>query len=68
MKTGKSRLRRISYETDVRYQVLYDLAAIELNHEAYAEHGEVVVSSSVRRLLRVVARVRDTAIQHIRTT
>ncbi len=68
MKTGKSRLRRISYGSDVRYQVLYDLAAIELNHEAHAEHGEVVVSSSVRRLLRVIARVRDTAIQHNRIT
>jgi malonyl-CoA decarboxylase len=28
---------------------LYDLSAIEKNHEAYAENGEIVVSASVRR-------------------
>jgi malonyl-CoA decarboxylase len=31
---------------------LYDLAAIEKNHEAYAEAGEVVASAAVRRLAR----------------
>ena len=30
---------------------LYDLAAIERNHEAYANHGEVAASAAVRRML-----------------
>lgn len=47
---------------------LYDLAAIERNHEAYAEDREVVVSSAVRRLLRPVAPPRDTAPHLNRTT
>ncbi|MCC6947511.1 MAG: malonyl-CoA decarboxylase [Bradyrhizobiaceae bacterium] len=34
----------------VNYQ--YDIADIEKNHEAYAEAGEVVASSAVKRLLR----------------
>ncbi len=31
---------------------LYDLAAIEKNHEAYAENGEIVASPAVKRLLK----------------
>ena len=31
---------------------LYDLAAIEKNHEAYAENGEIVASGAVRRHLK----------------
>jgi malonyl-CoA decarboxylase len=30
---------------------LYDLGAIERNHEAYANSGEVAASASVRRML-----------------
>jgi malonyl-CoA decarboxylase len=30
---------------------LYDLGAIERNHEAYANHGEVAASAAVRRML-----------------
>jgi malonyl-CoA decarboxylase len=31
---------------------LYDLDSIELNHEAYAEKGEIAASSAVRKLLK----------------
>jgi malonyl-CoA decarboxylase len=31
---------------------LYDLGHIEKNHEAFAEKGEVVASSTVRKTLR----------------
>jgi len=40
---------------------LYDLAAIEHNHEAYAEAGEVVASPAVRRIARDLE-TRDIAI------
>lgn len=39
-----------SYGLMVNY--LYDLGAIERNHEAYAEQGEIVTSPTVQRLLR----------------
>lgn len=53
-----------SYGLMVNY--LYDLSAIEKNHEAYAENGEIVTSAAVRRLLRKVpaARVALPAPQH----
>lgn len=61
-----ARLERINYLGDVSPKGLaqahgimvnyqYDLPAIEANHEAYAEKGEVVASPSVRRLLRARA-------------
>ena len=31
---------------------LYDLDAVEANHEAFAERGQVAASSGVRRLVR----------------
>jgi len=37
---------------------LYDLDEIEKNHEAFANKGEVVASSPVRKMLRVESRVR----------
>jgi len=33
---------------------LYDLAAVERNHEAFANHGEIVASSEVHRLRRTL--------------
>jgi malonyl-CoA decarboxylase len=45
----------------VNYQ--YVLADIEKNHEAYAEAGEVVASSSVKRLLRAEKAPRTLAAQ-----
>ena len=33
---------------------LYDLAAVERNHEAFANHGEIVASSEVNRLRRAL--------------
>jgi malonyl-CoA decarboxylase len=32
---------------------LYDLEALEANHEAYAERAEVVASPAVKKLLRI---------------
>lgn len=37
---------------------LYDLDEIEKNHEAYANHGTIVASNAVRRLLKADARSR----------
>jgi malonyl-CoA decarboxylase len=34
---------------------LYDLAAVEHNHEAFANHGEIVASPEMRRLERAVS-------------
>ena len=39
-----------SYGLMVNY--LYDLDAVEANHEAFAERGQVAASSGVRRLVR----------------
>ena len=33
---------------------LYDLAAVERNHEAFANHGEIVASADVQRLRRTL--------------
>jgi malonyl-CoA decarboxylase len=33
---------------------LYDLAAVEDNHEAFANHGEIVASAEVQRLRRTL--------------
>ena len=33
---------------------LYDLAAVERNHEAFANHGEIVASADVLRLRRTL--------------
>ena len=33
---------------------LYDLAAVEDNHEAFANHGEIVSSAEVQRLRRTL--------------
>lgn len=65
---GDQSPRGISQSHGVMVNYLYDLAAIEQNHEAYAEQGEVVVSSAVRRLLRAAAPSRDLVIQHNRST
>ena len=34
---------------------LYDLAAVERNHEAFANHGQIVASPEMRRLERAVS-------------
>jgi malonyl-CoA decarboxylase len=41
---------RESHGVMVNY--LYDLDSVELNHEAYAEKGEIAASSAVRKLLK----------------
>lgn len=57
-----ARLERVNLEADlserglrqahgVMVNYLYDLEAIEENHEAFAERGDVAISSAVRRLL-----------------
>ena len=62
-----ARLERINADADrsergqaqswgVMANYLYDLRNIERNHEAFATHGEVVVSPAVRRLLKERAR------------
>jgi malonyl-CoA decarboxylase len=48
-----------SYGLMVNY--LYDLDHIERNHEAYAEKGEIIASSAVRRMLRAELPARDLA-------
>ena len=74
-----ARLERINYLGDrsakglsqshgLMVNYLYDLAAIEQNHESYAEHAEVVVSTAVRKLLRAPAPARDATLQHNRST
>ncbi|TVR08624.1 MAG: MCD, Malonyl-CoA decarboxylase MCD [Salinarimonadaceae bacterium] len=45
----------------VMVNYLYDLDAIERNHEAYAERGEVAVSSEVRRLAKPHKALRELA-------
>lgn len=60
---GDRSIKGISQSHGLMVNYLYDLAAIEQNHEAYAEHGDVVASSAVRRYLRPVAAPRDTALQ-----
>lgn len=45
-----ARGRRASWGVMVNY--LYDLTAIEKNHEAYANGGEVICTAAVRRLAR----------------
>lgn len=42
---------------------LYDLSAIEKNHEAYAEAGDIAVSASVRRIAKDLA-TRDLVATH----
>jgi malonyl-CoA decarboxylase len=44
--------RGIAQSHGVMVNYLYDLAAIEQNHEAFAQRGEVATSSAVRKLLR----------------
>ena len=45
-----ARARRASWGLMVNYR--YDLDEIERNHEAYAQGGEVIASSAIRRLAR----------------
>ena len=51
-----SRAMRESAGLMVNY--LYDLDEIEKNHEAYANHGEIVAANAVRRLSRMEMRPR----------
>ena len=66
-----ARLERINFLGDlspkglreshgVMVNYLYDLDSIELNHEAYAEKGEIAASSAVRKLLKSEPAVRAT--------
>ncbi len=65
-----ARLERINFLGDVSgkglsqshglmVNYLYDLGHIEKNHEAFAEKGEVVASSAVRKLLRAELPARE---------
>ncbi|WP_315832606.1 malonyl-CoA decarboxylase [Bradyrhizobium prioriisuperbiae] len=49
---GDQSERGIKQAHGLMVNYLYDLGAIEKNHEAYAENGEVVASSAVRRLVK----------------
>lgn len=63
-----ARLERINWLADVPHGLtqshglmvnyLYDLARIEQNHEAYAEHHTILASSAVRKLVDVSVRGR----------
>lgn len=44
--------RGIGNSWGVMVNYLYDLGAIERNHEAFANHGEIICASGVRRLLK----------------
>lgn len=61
--TNGARLERINWAADlsdnglrnsagIMVNYLYDLPDIERNHESYRSNGEVVISSSVRKMLR----------------
>ena len=65
---GDRSAKGLSQSHGLMVNYLYDLAAIEQNHEAYAENSEVVVSSAVRRLLRSTAPSRDLVVQQNRST
>ncbi len=44
--------RGIGNSWGVMVNYLYDLAAIERNHESFANHGKIICSSGVKRLLK----------------
>jgi malonyl-CoA decarboxylase len=60
---GDTSPRGIKQAHGLMVNYLYDLGAIEKNHEAYAENGEVVVSASVRRYAKDLA-ARDIMAAH----
>lgn len=49
--------RGLAQSHGVMVNYLYDLGFIEQNHEAYAQRGEVMASSAVRKLLRGAPRI-----------
>jgi malonyl-CoA decarboxylase len=55
---GDLSLKGLRESAGVMVNYLYDLDDIEKNHEAFANHGEVVASSAVKKLLRTEARSR----------
>jgi malonyl-CoA decarboxylase len=60
---GDTSPRGIKQAHGLMVNYLYDLGAIEKNHEAYAENGEVVVSAAVRRYAKDLA-ARDIMAAH----
>jgi malonyl-CoA decarboxylase len=55
--------KALAHSAGIMVNYSYVLADIEQNHEAYAEAGEVVASSAVRRMLRGEKALRSLALQ-----